>query len=80
MNKHIDINKINDLLHQGIVPTEMYYTKEKKIIIDPEKIDYNLYPSQNLCGSIVEDIKTMTLSPLEEYNIKKYNLDNNINE
>jgi hypothetical protein len=51
----------------------MYYTKEKKIIIEPEKIDYKLYPVQTLYDSVIEDISSMKLSPFEEYKLRKEN-------
>ena len=73
MEKSINIHKINKLLNQGLVPNEMYYTKEKKIIIEPEKVDYNLYPVQTFYDSVIEDINSMKLSPFEEYKLRKEN-------
>jgi len=67
MDSKININKINELLSQGLVPSELFYVKEKKIIIDPEMVDYNLYPVETIYDKIINDVNSMNISPLEEY-------------
>ena len=92
METKIDINKINKLLSEGLVPNELFYTKEKKIVLDMDKIDYNINMFEHFCkrfkyyesipgfDKVIEDMAKNSLSPLEEYKLKKNNFNLNINE
>ena len=80
------INEINDMLKNGIVPDEFNFTLEQKPVFDYSKVWYNdFYQSPEYIASkfpngwqsipffdkVIEEMANMSLSPIEEIEIKK---------